>query len=60
MINEPEKYLCYLEVLGQKHVLYEAEPELMELVACKMLESINDILKAEVHMVAHSKKELRA
>ena len=50
-IDEPEKYLSYLKILGQKHVMYKADVDLIKMVASTMSETVQEILRREVNQL---------
>jgi len=47
-IDDPESYIGYLTILGQKHVMYEAEPKYIDQMGYMFLSSIKPILEKEV------------
>jgi len=47
-IDQPKSYLGYLAILGQKHFMYEANPEFMDQMGYMFLAAIKPILEAQV------------
>jgi len=50
-LDTPEVYINYLTTLGRKHIMYEAEPELLDQIGYLFLTSIKAILEREVKTV---------
>jgi hypothetical protein len=47
-LDTPQVYINYLTTLGRKHIMYEAEPELLDQIGYLFLTSIKTILEKEV------------
>ena len=47
-LDTPHVYINYLTTLGRKHIMYEAEPELLDQIGYLFLTSIKTILEREV------------
>ena len=47
-IDEPAKYASHLKILGEKHIMYEADPNFLQQMGFMFLAAIQPILEQEV------------
>ena len=48
-IDKPEEIRSYLSILGEKHMMYGADAELIESMAFIMFDCIHSVLEQEVN-----------
>ena len=58
-LDDPSSYLSYLSILGEKHIMYEADPESMDQMGFMFLTAIKPILEKEVGSICRFDRNIQ-